>query len=163
MKIERSLVLLKPDAIQRGLIGKVISRFEDAGIKIIGSKMVWIDENHGKKHYFDVADRHGEEVLQKLLKYVTMGPVLALCLEGANAIPVIRKMVGATDPHKALPGTIRGDYAHMSLQYADANNKTHTNIIHASAKPDEAELELSLWFKPEELHTYKTTHECLCM
>lgn len=155
----RSLVLLKPDAVKRGLMGKIISRFEDAGYKMIGMKMVWIDEDFGKKHYFDLGERRGEKVLQSMLKFMTEGPVLAFVVEGVNAVENVRKMVGGTEPKSALPGTIRGDYAHISFAHADTQDKAVPNLVHASGNEEEAKSEISLWFKDEELHTYKTVHE----
>ena len=157
--IERTLVLLKPDAVKRGLMGRVISRFEDAGLKVVGSKMVLINEEFGKKHYYDIAARRGEKVLQVLLKFMTTGPVMALCLEGVNAVENVRKLVGGTEPKSALPGTIRGDFAHVSFAYADGQNKAIENLIHASGNAEEAKQEIALWFKAEELHSYKTAHE----
>ncbi|MEM4637504.1 MAG: nucleoside-diphosphate kinase [Candidatus Woesearchaeota archaeon] len=157
--IERTLVLLKPDAIQRGLIGRIIQRFEDAGFKIVGAKMVWIDETFGKKHYFDIAERRGEKVLKMLLNFMTQGPVLALCIEGINAVENVRKIVGSTEPKSALPGTIRGDFAHHSYAYTDKKNTAIKNLIHASGNIKDAKYEVALWFKPEELHSYKTVHE----
>ena len=157
--IEQTLVLLKPDAVKRGLMGRVISRFEDAGLKVVGSKMVLINEEFGKKHYYDIAARRGEKVLQVLLKFMTTGPVMALCLEGVNAVEVVRKLVGGTEPKSALPGTIRGDFAHMSYADADGQNKAIENLIHASGNAEEAKQEIALWFKAEELHSYKTAHE----
>jgi len=157
--IEQTLVLLKPDAVKRGLMGRVISRFEDAGLKVVGSKMVLINEEFGKKHYYDIAARRGEKVLQVLLKFMTTGPVMALCLEGVNAVENVRKLVGGTEPKSALPGTIRGDFAHVSFAYADGQNKAIENLIHASGNAEEAKQEIALWFKAEELHSYKTAHE----
>ncbi|MBI2582090.1 nucleoside-diphosphate kinase [Candidatus Woesearchaeota archaeon] len=157
--IEQTLVLLKPDAVKRGLMGRVISRFEDAGLKVVGSKMVLINEEFGKKHYYDIAARRGEKVLQVLLKFMTTGPVMVLCLEGINAVENVRKLVGGTEPKSALPGTIRGDFAHVSFAYADGQNKAIENLIHASGNAEEAKQEIALWFKAEELHSYKTAHE----
>ncbi len=157
--IERSLVLLKPDAVQRGFMGKIIMRFEDAGMKIVGAKMVWMDKDFGKKHYFDVADRRGEKVLEVLLGFMTQGPVMALCVEGINAVENVRKMVGGTEPKGAAPGTIRGDFAHVSFAYADEKGIGVKNLIHASGNVEEAKMEVGLWFKNEELHTYKTVHD----
>lgn len=157
--MEQTLVLLKPDAVQRGLMGKIITRFEDAGFKLIGAKMVWIDKEFGKKHYFDVAERRGEKVLNLLLGFMTAGPVMALCIEGINAVENARKIVGGTEPKTALPGTIRGDFAHISFAHADKEEKAIKNLIHASGNVKEARQEVSLWFKPEELHTYSTVHE----
>lgn len=157
--MERTLVLLKPDAIKRGLVGKITCRFEDAGFKIIGTKMVWIDKEFGQKHYFDVAERRGEKVLNVLLTFMTQGPVLAICLEGINAVENIRKMVGSTEPRQALPGTIRGDFAHVSFAHADKEGKAIENLIHASGNSEEAQHEIALWFKADELHSYKTAYE----
>ena len=157
--VERTLVLLKPDAVQRGLMGRIIQRFEDIGFKIVGAKMVWMDETFGKKHYFDVADRRGEKVLKVLLKFMTQGPVLALCVEGIHAVENVRKIVGSTEPKSAMPGTIRGDFAHHSYVYTDNKDNAIKNLIHASGKLEEAKYEIALWFKPDELHSYKTVHE----
>jgi len=157
--IERTLVLLKPDAVKRGLMGRIISRFEDVGLKVVGAKMVLIDQEFGKKHYSDIAQRRGEKVLQVLLKFMTTGPVMALCLEGINAVEVVRKLVGGTEPKSALPGTIRGDFAHMSYADADGQNKAIENLIHASGNAEEAKTEIALWFTAAELHSYKTAQE----
>lgn len=157
--IERTLVLLKPDAVQRGLMGRIISRFEDAGYKIVGAKMAWVDEEFARKHYFDLAERRGEAVLKKMLKLLVGGPVLALCIEGVNAAEGVRKMVGSTEPKVALPGTIRGDFAHVSYAYADSKDIGIKNLIHASGSPAEAKLEIPLWFGEKELHSYKTVYE----
>ncbi|MBT4539297.1 nucleoside-diphosphate kinase [Candidatus Woesearchaeota archaeon] len=159
MNPERTLVLIKPDGVKRGLIGRILSRFEDAGLKIVGTKMVQIDEDFGQKHYHDIAERRGEQVLHSLLKFMTSGPVVAMCLEGINAVENVRKMVGGTEPKGALPGTIRGDFAHMSFGHADTQKKAIENLIHASGTVTEAEQEVFLWFNMEELHSYKTVHE----
>lgn len=157
--MQRTLVLLKPDAVQRGLMGRIIQRFEDAGIKIVGAKMTWIDENFGKKHYFDVAERRGETVLKGLLEFMTKGPVMALCLEGINVVENVRKIVGSTEPKSAVPGTIRGDFAHQSYAHIDSKGGAVRNLIHASGNYKEAQYEVALWFTAEELHTYRTVHE----
>jgi len=157
--IERTLILLKPDAVSRGLMGRVIQRFEDAGLKIVGAKMVWVDEEFAKKHYFDVAERRGEHILKVLLKTITEGPVLAMVIEGVSAVEVVRKMVGSTEPKTALPGTIRGDFAHHSYAHTDDNGVAIKNLVHASGKKEEADYEIKLWFKDNELHSYKTVHE----
>ena len=157
--IQRTLILLKPDAVQRQLMGRIISRVEDAGFKIVGAKMVWIDEEFGKKHYFDVAERRGEDVLKRLLGFMTNCPIMAMCIEGVDVVENIRKMVGATEPKAALPGTIRGDFAHHSYGHTDEIESPTRNLIHASGNLEEAKFEVSLWFKDEELHSYKTVHE----
>jgi len=157
--IERTLVLVKPDGVQRHIVGEIISRFERAGLKISGMKMVWCDEAFAGKHYFDVKERHGERVFKSNTDYLKEGPIIAMCLEGIGAIKIVRKLVGSTYPEEALPGTIRGDYAHISKDYANANNKRVANLIHASSKKEDAEYEIKLWFKAEELHSYKLAHE----
>lgn len=160
--MERTLVVLKPDAVQRGLMGRIIQRFEDAGFKVVGAKMVWIHEAFAKKHYDDVGQvgkRRGEKVLQNMVKVLSSGPVVALCIEGIDSVENTRKMVGATEPKSALPGTIRGDFAHTSFAYTDAQNKGVENLVHASGSIEDAQKEIALWFNPKELHNYKTVHE----
>ena len=157
--IERTLILIKTDGVQRALVGRIVQRFEDAGFKIVGMKMVWINQEFAKKHYFDVAQRHGEKVLKFLVDGITEGPVIAMVLEGVHAIANARKLVGPTYPDQALPGTIRGDFAMVSKDYGNTNEKVVKNLVHASAKKEDAEIEINLWFKKEELHTYKTVHE----
>ncbi len=158
-KLERSLILIKPDGVQRGLVGRIMQRFEDVGFKIVGAKMVWIDDDFGKKHYFDLAERKGPAVLKRMLNFMTVGPVMAICLEGIDAVENIRKMVGSTEPKSALPGTIRGDFAHHSYTYTDNKNGAIRNLIHASGNSEEAKYEVALWFRQDELHSYKTVHE----
>lgn len=158
--IQKTLVLLKPDAVQRGLSGRIIERFENAGLKIVAVKMVWADVNLANKHYFDLGERRGPEVKKRMVEFLTRsGPVLALVLEGIEAVEVVRKIVGGTEPKTALPGTIRGDFAHLSLAYGDSKNKGVPNLIHASGSLEEAKKEIELWFKPEEIHSYKLSYE----
>jgi nucleoside-diphosphate kinase len=157
--IEQTLILIKSDGVQRALIGRIIQRFEDAGLKIVGMKMQQVTKDFARKHYFDVAERRGEKVLKSLLEYLTEGPVVAIVFEGIHAVELVRKIVGSTEPKSSPPGTIRGDFAHHAYDYADAKSTSVRNIIHASGKSEEAKYEISLWFTPEELHTYKTVHE----
>lgn len=160
MEIERTLVLIKPDGVRRTLAGNIISRFENAGLKIVGMKMQWVDENFAKQHYSEeISKKHGEKVWKSLIKYITEGPVIALVLEGIDAINVVRKITGNTYPNEALPGTIRGDFAHISRDYANAEELKVKNLIHASANKDDAKIEIPLWFKDDELHSYKTIHD----
>ncbi len=154
--IERTLILLKPDAVQRGISGEVISRFEKAGLKISGIKMVWVDKNFSKKHYSEHVTKNFYPGLERM---ITEGPVIAIALEGVHSVEIVRKMVGPTEPKEALPGTIRGDYSHVSYSYADKKGIAIKNIIHASGNSEEAKKEVSLWFSLEELHNYKTVHE----
>lgn len=160
--MERTLVILKPDAVKRSLIGRIISRFEDAGFKIVGAKMAWVDQAFARRHYDEigaVGKRRGEKVLGHMINVLSSGPIVALCLEGVDAVENIRKMVGSTEPKAALPGTIRGDFTHVSFSHADAQNKGVENVVHASGSSDDAVQEIALWFSPKELHSYKTLQE----
>lgn len=157
--IERTLVVIKPDGVKRGLVGEIIRRIERTGLKILGMKMIWADKNFAKKHYFDVEERHGKTVFESLVGYLTEGPVIAICFEGISAISLVRKIVGATYPNEANPGTIRGDFCHMSKEYANKNKKRVGNLIHASANAKEAKTEIALWFSVDGIHTYKTSHQ----
>jgi nucleoside-diphosphate kinase len=160
MVVERTLVLIKPDGVQRGLVGKITSRFEDAGLKIVGMKMVWADEEFANKHYTeDLAKRRGEHVRKYMTEFLMSGPVIAMVLEGVNAIENVRKICGTTEPKAASPGTIRGDFSHVSFEYCDSKKQVVKNLIHASSDKKDAEYEVKLWFKSEELHSYKTVHD----
>ena len=154
--MERSLVLVKPDGVQRGLIGRIIQRFEDVGLKIVGVKMVWVDKEFSKKHYSAHVDKAFYPGLEAM---ITEGPVLAMVIEGIHCVELIRKMVGATEPKSANPGTIRGDFAQHSYAYADNKGIAIKNLIHASGNSEEAKSEIKLWFNDNELYTYKTVHE----
>jgi nucleoside-diphosphate kinase len=156
---EQTLVLIKPDGVQRAIAGRILQRFEDAGLKVVGMKMVHVNKEKAEKHYFDVAERVSEKVFQANVNFLVEGPVLAFVLEGIQAIETVRKMVGGTEPKTALPGTIRGDFAHQSYEWCDANNQVIRNLIHASASSGDAKREIELWFKPEELHLYTLVHE----
>lgn len=154
--IEQTLVLLKPDAVQRCLTGRIIQRFEDVGLKIVGMKMMWIDRDFAKKHY---AAHVGKPFYAMLEEFIIQGPVIAMCIEGISAVETVRKLVGDTEPKSANPGTIRGDFAHHSYEYTDKKGIAIKNLIHASGNKKEADYEVNLWFKPEELHTYNTVHD----
>ena len=156
IKMERTLILIKPDGIQRSLAGAIITRFEQAGLKIVGMKMIWIDKEFSKKHYSAHLKKPFYPGLEKM---ITEGPVLAFVLEGLHAVEIARKIVGPTEPRKAQPGTIRGDFAHHSYEYTDKKGIAIKNLIHASGTKDEAKKEIILWFKDNELHSYKTVHE----
>jgi len=159
---QRTLVLIKPDGVKRNLIGEIIKRFENAGLKIIGMKMLWVSEEFGKKHYReDIAKKYGDRIRNNLLKYVREGPVVAMVLEGVEAITITRKLVGSTYPSESLPGTIRGDFAHISKDYANAKEMSVRNLIHASGNKEDADIEVPLWFKPAELHSYHTVHDLI--
>lgn len=160
--MERTLIVFKPDAVQRGIVGEVLSRFEKAGFKIVGAKMLSPDYDHYYQHYEGIGtlkSRKGDEIFESQLKNMLIGPVVAMVLEGVDAVETVRKMVGSTEPKSALPGTIRGDYAHVSYGAANASGKSVSNIIHASADANEAEQEIAHWFSESELHDYETVHE----
>jgi nucleoside-diphosphate kinase len=154
--IERSLVLVKPDGVQRGLIGTCINRFEQRGMKIIGLKMVWIDKEFSEQHYSAHIDK---EFYKGLEEFMTSAPVVAMVVEGIEAVEQVRKIVGGTEPKGADIGTIRGDFAHVSYKYADEKGISIKNLIHASGTSEEAEKEINLWFSVEELYNYKSVHD----
>lgn len=159
--IERTLVLVKPDGVKRSLIGEIIKRFEQRGLKIIGMKMVHVDEEFAKKHYTeDLAKRRGEKIRELNINFIKESPVVAIVLEGINAIENVRKIVGDTEPRSALPGTIRGDFCHISYDYANkGEGKVIKNIVHASANKEDAEYEVKLWFQDDELYSYRFCSE----
>ena len=154
--IEKTLVLLKPDTVQRALVGNVITRFENAGLKMVGLKMHWVNKEFSKKHY---ADHTKKPFYKGLETFITEGPVIAIAIEGLHAVETVRKIVGGTEPRKATPGTIRGDFSHHSYEYTDKKGIAIKNLIHASDSVENANKEIKLWFLAEELHTYKTVHE----
>jgi len=146
MKKERTFVMIKPDAVQRGLIGEIISRFERKGIKIVAMKLLLVDKQLAEKHY----DIHrGKPFFEPTVEFITSSPVVAMVLEGNNVIETVRNMMGTTDPQKAAIGTIRGDFG----QYIGRN------IVHGSDSTENAEFEIKLWFKPEEIVEYTRIDE----
>lgn len=160
--MEKTLIVFKPDAVQRGIVGEIITRFERAGFKIIGVKMLQPDREHYHEHYEGIGtlkSRKGDSIFESQLATMADGPVIAMVLEGVDAVDTVRKMVGSTEPKSALPGTIRGDYAHVSYGQAASTGKGVANIIHASADAKEAEQEIALWFSGNELYDYQTVHE----
>ena len=160
--MERTLIILKPDALQRGIVGEIITRFERVGLKIVASKMLEPSEAHYHQHYEGIGQmisRRGQPAFDVTLQMMQAGPVLAMVLEGIEAVEQVRKMVGTTEPKSALPGTIRGDYAHVSFAYANDKNLAIANLIHASGDVKEAEQEIAHWFAGEEIFTYEAVHE----
>lgn len=155
--VQKTLVLIKPDGVRRGIAGEIISRFERVGLKILAMKMVRPQEKLAKQHYTftDIAVRHGEETWKRLIKFLCDGPVIAMVLKGDEAWSVARKMIGATEPAFALPGTIRGDYAHHSYVLASGNDTSIRNLVHASANAGEADKEIRVWFTPDEIYDYR--------
>jgi len=185
MNTEKTLVLLKPDSVKRGISGQIISRFENAGLKIVGMKMVWVDEELVKKHYpedrTELMEGIGKKTLETYAKYgkdageelgtmdaveigkmvnkwniefLSSGPVVAIILEGHNAIENVRRLVGTTIPSFANPGTIRGDLSLDSPTLANEKKRSIRNIVHASGNAEEAKYEIELWFREPEIHSY---------
>jgi|SRR3989344_3958523 len=158
--IEKTLVLIKPDGVERGLVGEITTRFEKAGFKIVGMKMFWTEDSFARKHYpKSIEEKYGKEIRDRIVNYLKEGPVVAMVLEGVNAIENIRKIVGDTYPNQAPPGTIRGDHAHISKEYANKNKKNVKNLIHASGNKKDAKAEIKLWFSDSELFEYSTLLE----
>lgn len=140
--MERTLVLVKPDGVQRGLVGEIISRFEKTGLKLVALKMLQMDREMAGKHY---AIHQGKPFFEGLVSFITSSPLIAAVFEGQNAVEVVRKTMGATDPVKSAPGTIRGDLA------VDIGR----NIVHGSDSPENAQKEISLFFSTKEIVSYK--------
>ncbi len=184
-KQERTLVVIKPDGIQRSLIGEIIGRFEKLGLKLTAMKMCLPTEEFVEKHYtldpewrritgekrIKAAKEKGEKletedpmeitavILEKLKKYITSGPVVAMVWQGAHATELVRKVVGGTEPRSSDVGTIRGDYVLDSYIMADSDGRAVRNLIHASGTAKESEAEINLWFKPEEVVNYRLIAE----
>ncbi len=184
--IEQSLVLIKPDGVKKGIIGKIISRIEEAGLKICAMKMVWANEELAKQHY-QLDEEWAKNVFAKTkagyeksggimpykdhmelgqtiqnwnMKFLKEGPIIAMVVEGPHSIELIRKIVGPTEPRQAAPGTIRGDFASIeSFAIADSKQRVIRNLIHASDSKENGKREISTWFKPEEIHAYKNLHD----
>ena len=160
--MERTLILLKPDALQRAIVGEVIHRFERVGLKIIAAKIVKPSEEHYYHHYETIGkmiSRRGKSVFDVTLAFMQEGPVMALVLEGVEAVSVVRKIVGTTEPKEAQPGTIRGDFSHISIDYANSKGMSIPNLIHASGDKEEAKQEIKHWFSDEELFDYNTVND----
>jgi nucleoside-diphosphate kinase len=184
-KKERTLVVIKPDGVQRSLIGEVIKRYEKVGLKLCGLKMMVPTEDHIEKHYtldpqwriitgekrIKAAKEKGEDlwtndpleitkiVLENLKKYMTSGPVVAMVWQGAHAVELVRKITGGTEPRSSDVGTIRGDYVLDSYLMADTDGRAVRNVIHASGSPKEAEDEIKHWFSVSELVDYRLVSE----
>lgn len=189
IKQQKTLVLVKPDGVKRGLVGEVLSRIERRGLKIVALKMVAVDRAHLENHFpkseewvgrlgdkglktfaeyeldpkelMGTDDRMevGKKVKESLFAYMTSGPIVAVVIEGLHAIDMVRKLAGHTLPVFAEMGTIRGDYSVDSPAIANVEGRAIQNIMHASETSEEAENEISLWFRPEEIHSYKRAEE----
>ena len=184
-KYEQTLVIVKPDGVQRSLIGEIIRRFEQAGLKLAAMKMVLPTTEHIEQHYtLDPNWRlvTGEKtiksykekglippsddplvitakILANLKKYMTSGPVVAMVWQGAHAVKIVRKITGGTEPLTSDVGTIRGDFVLDSYQISDADGRAVRNLIHASGSTEEAVMEIKHWFAPQEVHKYQLIQE----
>ena len=156
--IERTLVLLKPDAVKRGLMGRILARFEDAGLKVVGLRMQVVDDALARRHYSDLESRIGADAFASVIKFMKSGPVVAMALEGDGAVAVVRKLIGATFPTDAAPGTVRGDFCHAGRREA-GDVRAVANLVHASGATDEAANELGIWFTPDQYVTYALPNE----
>ncbi|MEK7194532.1 MAG: nucleoside-diphosphate kinase [Patescibacteria group bacterium] len=185
LKKERTFVAVKPDGIQRSLVGEIIKRFEKVGLKLVAIKMLVVDDNHVEKFYtLDPGWRRitgektiasykakgltpptedpyeaTEKILKNLIKYMTSGPVIAMVWEGAHAVKLVRKLVGGTEPLTSDVGTIRGDFVLDSYLMSDTDGRSVRNLIHASGTNEDAEKEMNHWFKKEEIIEYKLVQE----
>lgn len=146
MPIERTFVMVKPDGVQRGLIGNILTRFETRGLKIVAIRMLHIDRELASSHY---AEHDGKPFFEKLVGFITSGPVVAMVIEGENAVSLVRNMMGTTNPQESDPGTIRGDYGLFMSR----------NVIHGSDSPASAEREIDLFFAKDQLHDYERIDE----
>jgi nucleoside-diphosphate kinase len=184
-KKERTLILIKPDGIQRTLIGEIIKRYERTGLKLIAMKMIVPTEDHIETHYtldpnwrqitgektINSYIKKGETpwttdplevttvLLGNLKKYMASGPVIAMIWEGMHAVEVVRKITGGTEPRTSDVGTIRGDFVIDSYMVSDHDKRSVRNLVHASGSPTEAEMEIKHWFKPEEIVDYRLVQE----
>jgi len=168
--IEKTFVMIKPDGVERRLIGEIIKRYEQAGLRVVAMKMIKLDENIAKEHYPDslaesiikkakekmgdlgkTPEEYGRMVLTGLRKYVTSGPVVCMVIEGEDAIKKVREITGYTDPSRAKPGTIRGDLGEDSYEKANAEGRSVRNLVHASDSPETAKEEIKRFFKQEEI------------
>jgi len=174
---ERTLVLLKPDAVGRGIAGEIITRFEKVGLKIVAMKMLFASRKQLEDHYYKDDEwlirkgegiiknkgypanydkkKAGKEIVNALVNDMRILPIVAMVLEGHNAVNVVRKICGPTNVEEALPGTIRGDYSHDTYALANVSDRPILTIIHASGDLKDAEKEIKIWFKPDEIYQYE--------
>jgi len=185
IKKEKTLVIIKPDGIQRSLIGEIIKRYEKSGLKLVGIKMITPTPGQIEKHYLidpqwkqktgqntinsylkkgkkpptADADKMGDFILKVLKNYLSSGPVIAMVWQGMHSASVVRKITGSTEPCSSDVGTIRGDFTIDSYQIADIDQRAVRNLVHASGSAEEAEKEIKIWFKPDELLNYRLINE----
>ena len=180
---EKTLVILKPDVVARGIMGEIITRFEKIGLKIVGMKMIFASREQLEEHYhkddawllekgksliknkgypedYDLK-KAGKEIVDGLVNDMMILPVVVMVIEGHNAAKVVKKMTGPTNIEEAMPGTIRGDYSHDTYGLANVLDRPILTVIHASGNAEEAKKEIDIWFKPEEIHNYDRTDTAL--
>ncbi|OGY57937.1 MAG: hypothetical protein A3D47_00655 [Candidatus Colwellbacteria bacterium RIFCSPHIGHO2_02_FULL_43_15] len=187
LKEERTLVIVKPDGVQRSLIGEIIKRYEQSGLKLVGLKMIVPDEDFVESHYLvdpewrvktgqktiDSYKKKGKTppsenpievtaiILKNLKKYLAAGPVVAMVWQGIHAVGIVRKITGGTEPLTSDVGTIRGDFTIDSYEMADVDGRAVRNLLHSSGSPEEADKEIALWFKEEEVYSYRLNNESI--
>jgi nucleoside-diphosphate kinase len=179
--MERTLVLIKPDAVLRGIVGEIIHRFEKVGMKIVAMKMLQAPTEILEKHYFkdekwmkekgelykkklnlpesQDAVKIGKGIVESLVKDMQISPIIAIVLEGNNAVNTVKRLTGPTNIDEASPGTIRGDFSHDTFELANRSNRPNLTIIHATDNKDDAKKEIDFWFSPEEIHSYTKPEE----
>jgi len=160
-QLERCLVLVKPDGVRRGLVGEILQRIEKSGLKLVALRMRQVDRKFAEKHYTheDIGVRHGEAIRNQLLEYITEGPVVAAVFEGVACVATVRKLCGSTEPTKAPPGTIRGDFCHHGYAFCNEVGQAIRNLVHASATVEEAQKEVALWFADNEICSYRRSDQ----
>jgi nucleoside-diphosphate kinase len=178
---ERTLVLIKPDAILRGIVGEIIHRFEKVGMKIVGMKMIQASRETLEKHYFKDEKwlkekgelfkkklnlsqdsdpiEAGKGIVEGLIRDMQFSPIIAIVLEGHNAVYTVKRLTGPTNIDDALPGTIRGDFSHDTFELANKSNRPNITIVHTTDNINEAQKEIDFWFSPDELHSYTKPEE----
>ncbi|MFA4960047.1 MAG: nucleoside-diphosphate kinase [Candidatus Pacearchaeota archaeon] len=179
--IQQTLVLIKPDGVLRGIIGEIIQRFERVGLKIVGLKMIQAQRCVLEKHYFkdkkwlvEKGELYkkklgmpentdpipiGKNIVEGLICDMQFSPIVAMILEGHNAVMTVKRLVGPTNIDDAMPGTIRGDYSHDTFELANKSNRPNLTIIHATDNSNEAQKEIDYWFTKDEIHSYKKPEE----
>jgi len=184
MKNERTLVILKPDAVQRNLIGEVVGRFERVGLKIVAMKLIVPTKDQAYKHYvkndaevealgnrsiegkknsgivvIETPVELGKKIIDRLVRFMSSGPVVAMILEGNKAIAITRKLIGSTEPLQSAVGTIRGDFTLDSYEIADVDDRSVRNIVHASANEFDSDYEIKVWFGENEIFPYNSVRD----
>ena len=180
---QQTLVLIKPDGVLRGIIGEILRRFERVGLKIVAIKMVQAQRDVLEKHYEKdeewmkkTGERYkkklnlpedtdaiklGKGIAEGLITDMQVSPIIAIILEGHNAVMTVKRLTGPTNIDEARPGTIRGDYSHDTFDLANRSNRPNITIIHATDDPEEAQKEIDFWFSPDEIHSYKKPEETI--